>query len=207
VLTLEGKCLRRRAKPAHLGGHLPGSEEERQRLRRLLRRQASLYAVWDLLSLSERQLKVADIGCGGQKQIPWACGIDRLFYPGVDVVTDLEEPLPFSDDTFDHVFAIHVLEHIRDLISLMNELHRILRPTGVLHVLTPNWRHVNTVADPTHIRFMDTQTFKYFCQLRPGILPWQPLIITASDDTIYADLQPLKDGSTPTRSQLARWFY
>ncbi len=22
-LTLEGKCLRRRAKPAHLGGHLP----------------------------------------------------------------------------------------------------------------------------------------------------------------------------------------
>ncbi len=25
VLTLEGKCLRRRAKPAHLGGHLPVS--------------------------------------------------------------------------------------------------------------------------------------------------------------------------------------
>ncbi len=23
MLTLEGKCLRRRAKPAHLGGHLP----------------------------------------------------------------------------------------------------------------------------------------------------------------------------------------
>jgi Zn-dependent alcohol dehydrogenase len=29
VLTLEGKCLRRRAKPAHLGGHLPPVSEIR----------------------------------------------------------------------------------------------------------------------------------------------------------------------------------
>ena len=191
---------------AHIEGKVD-SEEERQRIQRLLRRQGSLYAVWDLLSLPDQQLTVADIGCGSQKQIPSACGIDRISYPGVDVVTDLEAPLPFGDDTFDHIFAVHVLEHIANLIGLMRELYRILRPTGVLHVLVPNWRHVNAVADPTHIRFMDTQTFKYFCQPRLGILPWQPLIITASDDTVFADLQPLKDGSTPADSQIARWFY
>ncbi len=54
---------------------------------------------------------------------------------------------------------------------------------------------------------MDIQTFKYFCQPRLGVLPWQPLIMTSSDDTVFADLQPLKDGSTPARSQIARWFY
>src|SRR5205807_10228539 len=73
---------------AHVEGKV-GSEEERQCLRRLLRRQGSLYAVWDLLSLPDQQLTVADIGCGRQKQVAWACGIDRLTFPGVDVATDL----------------------------------------------------------------------------------------------------------------------
>jgi SAM-dependent methyltransferase len=183
------------------------SEEERQRVRRLLRRQGGLYAVWDLLALPDQQLDTADIGCGECKQISQSCGIDRQSYPGVDVVTDLEGPLPIDDDAFDHIFAIHVLEHIRDLVGLMNELHRILRPSGVLHVLTPYWHHVNAIADPTHVRFMDIQSFKYFCQPHSGMLTWEALIVTASSDTVFADLQPLKDGSTPSRSRIARWFY
>jgi SAM-dependent methyltransferase len=183
------------------------SEEERQHVRRLLRRQGGLYAVWDLLALADQQLNTADIGCGECKQIPRSCGIDRQSYPGVDVVTDLEASLPIDDDTFDHIFAIHVLEHIRDLISLMNELHRVLRPGGVLHVLTPYWHHINAIADPTHVRFMDIQSFKYFCQPHPDVLTWEALMVTASPDTVFADLQPLKNGSTPSRSRIARWFY
>jgi hypothetical protein len=54
---------------------------------------------------------------------------------------------------------------------------------------------------------MDIQSFKYFCQSGTGIRPWETLIVTASDDTVFADLQPLTDGSTPSRSQIARWFY
>lgn len=133
--------------------------------------------------------------------------MDRVAQPGVDVVADLEGRLPFDDDAFDHVFAIHVLEHISDLLGLMRELHRITRPTGVLHIMTPNWRHVNAVADPTHIRFMDVQTFKAFCQVQPGIPPWQPLMISAVADTIFADMQPRKDGTAPLRAAIARWFY
>lgn len=191
---------------AHVGGSVD-SEEERQRVRRLLRRQGGLYAVWDLLALADQSLDNADIGCGERKQIPGSCGIDRQAYPGVDVVTDLEGPLPIDDDAFDHVFAIHVLEHIRDLVGLMNELHRILRPTGVLHVLTPYWHHVNAIADPTHVRYMDVQCFKYFCQARPGMQCWETLMVTASADTVFADLQPLKDGSSSPCSRVARWFY
>jgi SAM-dependent methyltransferase len=191
---------------AHVEGEV-GSEKERQRLRRLLRRQAGLYAVWDLLSLPDQQLAVADIGCGGQKQVAWACGVDRFAFPGVDVMADLETALPFQENSFDHIFAVHILEHIVELMGLMSELHRVLRATGVLHVLAPYWRHVNAVADPTHVRFMDIQTFRYFCLPRPGVLPWQPLAIASSDDTVFADLQPLKDGTTADRSQIARWFY
>ena len=194
---------------AHVEGSV-ASEDERRLLRTLIRRQAGLLAVWDLLRLPGERLCVADIGCGDTKQIPWAMGIDCNPNPGVDVVADLEGRLPLDDHTLDNVFAVHVLEHIADLLGLMRELHRVVKPTGVLHVLCPFWRHVNAVADPTHVRFMDAQTFKYFClpkATRPNVPPWRPLLIAQTDDTVYADLQPIKDGTAASPSEIARWFY
>lgn len=194
---------------AHVEGSV-ASEDERRLLRMLLRQQAGLYAVWDLLCLPGEPLRAADIGCGDTKQIPWATGVDCNRNPGVDVVADLEGSLPFDDHAFDNVFAVHVLEHIADLLGLMRELHRVVKPTGVLHVLCPSWRHINAVADPTHVRFMDAQTFKYFClpkATRPGVPPWRPLLIAQTADTVYADLQPIKDGTTASLDEIARWFY
>ncbi len=190
---------------AHLAGEVP-SEGQRGMVRRLLRRQAGLYAVWDLIRLPGQTLHMVDVGCGGKKQYVSAIGVDRVASPGVDVVADIQEGLPFSDDSVDHVFAIHVLEHVTDLLFVMGELHRILRPTGVLHVLTPDWRHVNAVADPTHCRLMDVQTFRYFCEPRSGMPPWRPLMVTASHDTVHADMQPAKDGVAASAAELALWF-
>lgn len=190
---------------AHVTGEV-ASPTELALVRSLLRQQAGLYAVWDLLSLPGQQLQIADIGCGGQKQYPWAVGVDRISHPGIDVIADLEERLPFEDNSFDHLFAIHVLEHIHNLLGLMLEMHRILRPDGVLHVMVPHWQHVNAVADPTHCRFMDVQTFKYFCGSNPNVKPWRPLIASSSEDTVFVDLQPIKDGSVTRREDLARWF-
>jgi SAM-dependent methyltransferase len=194
-----------RDRVAHVRGEI-GSETQRFFLRRFVRRQSGLLAVWDLLGLLDRRAEVLDIGCGERKQVPWATGVDSEPYPGVDLVCDLERSLPFRDDSFDNIFAVHVFEHIRDLLGLMRELHRILRPTGALHVLTPNWRFVNAVADPTHSRFLDVQTFKYFCRSKPGVLPWRPLSTGAAVENIFADLQPVKSGQPASREELARWF-
>lgn len=190
---------------AHVEGTI-GSEEERGLVRRLLRRHAGLYAVWDHLAMPGQRLEAIDIGCGGKKQRRWAVGVDRVPQPGVDVVADLEGDLPFDDGSFDHAFAIHVLEHVSDLLGLMAELHRVLRPGGVLHILAPHWCHANAVADPTHCRFVIPQTFKYFCRPGPSVPPWRPLIVSASTDTVYADLQPVKDGPLLTLEELALWF-
>lgn len=190
---------------AHVEGAV-GSEEERQLLRRLLRNSGGLYAVWDLLTVADQPLKLIDIGCGGKKQVPWAIGIDQVEQPGVDVVADIEAVLPFDADAFDHVFAIHVLEHIHDLLGLMRELHRVLRPTGVLHVIAPYWRHVHAVADPTHVRYIDGRTFKYFCESRRGQPQWRPLMVSTTSDTVHADLQPVTDPATVEPAEIARWF-
>ena len=47
--------------------------------------------------------------------------------------------LPFADDSFDHVVASEVLEHIAFDESAMQEIARVLRPGGSLAVSVPRW--------------------------------------------------------------------
>jgi SAM-dependent methyltransferase len=53
------------------------------------------------------------------------------------VVADCEQRLPWEDDSFDRVLAIHVLEHLYDLPSALDEVARVLRPGGVFSVVIP----------------------------------------------------------------------
>lgn len=50
--------------------------------------------------------------------------------------------IPFASKSFDAVFSSNALEHVRDLAGLHVEIHRVLKPTGiVVHVLpTHTWR-------------------------------------------------------------------
>jgi SAM-dependent methyltransferase len=191
---------------AHVTGTVP-SDEDRERVRTAVRAVNGILAAWDLIAVQGAgALAVADIGCGTTKQVPWAVGVDSVAQPGVDVVADVDAGLPFETASLDHVFAVHVLEHVRDLVVVMAELHRVLRPGGLLHVLCPYWRHVNAAADPTHVRAIDVLTFRWFCEpARGDVRPWRPRSVGASKDTVFADLQPLAGGGAQRRD-LARWF-
>ena len=61
--------------------------------------------------------------------------------PGRDglsvVVADCEERLPWDDDSFDRVLAIHLLEHLYNLPAALDEVARVLRPGGVFSVVIP----------------------------------------------------------------------
>mgnify|MGYP002633438234 CR=1 FL=1 len=46
--------------------------------------------------------------------------------------------LPFEDNTFDCVVTSEVLEHIQDDVSVLSELHRVLKPGGSLGVTVPS---------------------------------------------------------------------
>ncbi len=47
--------------------------------------------------------------------------------------------LPFPDGTFDRIICSEVFEHIPDDRGAMAELHRVLRPGGVLAATVPSW--------------------------------------------------------------------
>ncbi|MDO3684633.1 methyltransferase domain-containing protein [Micromonospora sp. C28ISP2-4] len=192
---------------AHLTGEVADPEQLRL-VRELIGRLSGVLGVWCRVAVAGRAPVVVDLGCGATKQWPGNLGLDIYPAPGVNAVANLAGSLPLRDDSVDVFFAVHIVEHLIDFLPLFDECHRVLRPGGVLHVMSPWWRHVNAVADPTHVRLLDVQTFKGICGQRPPGTPrWYPLHVGCDGASIFADLTPLPpDAPAPPASHLARFF-
>jgi SAM-dependent methyltransferase len=62
----------------------------------------------------------------------------RSRYPSVDVMRANLAELPLPDASLDVVVNFQVIEHLWDQTQFVNECARVLRPSGVLMVSTPN---------------------------------------------------------------------
>jgi SAM-dependent methyltransferase len=192
---------------AHVQGRVE-SQQDRDRVRGAVCSLRGVYAMWDGLVVGARgPLRTLDIGCGATKQKATSYGVDMYPAESVDVLADLRVGLPFADRSVDRVYAVHVLEHLVDLVSVMNELHRILADDGALHVLSPDWRAVGAVADPTHVRFFDVQTFKWFCGRHGGSHPWFPLHASSDGASVFADLVPVRHGGALSPQERLALFF
>lgn len=60
-------------------------------------------------------------------------------------------PLPFESESFDCVITFQVIEHIREDVEFVREIHRVLRPGGKVIVTTPN-APMSLTRNPWHIR-------------------------------------------------------
>lgn len=84
--------------------------------------------------------------------------------PEIDVAWDLNDlPWPWDDESFGHISAIAVLEHLDiDLLTAINECWRILMPDGQLEIKLPYWNHEMAYCDPTHRYVVGLQIFDCF---------------------------------------------
>jgi SAM-dependent methyltransferase len=186
---------------AHVTGEV-GDHAPLRLLRDLIGRFEGVVAIWDWVRVAGRSPVVLDLGCGGAKQGPGHIGVDRSRTKEVDVIADLNAGLPFASASADRIFAVHVLEHLLEYPDLLTEIGRVLRPEGVLHVMSPWWRHVNAVADPTHLRFFDLQTIRELCRT-----DWYPLHAGCDGASVFADLTPRRDGQPePDEVRIGRFF-
>jgi SAM-dependent methyltransferase len=67
---------------------------------------------------------------------------DVIVGPGVDYAVDAHS-LPFPDGVFDLVIAQAVLEHVADPVQCVKEIHRVLRPNGLVFAETPFMQQVH----------------------------------------------------------------
>ena len=108
--------------------------------------------------------KVLDLGCGKNKT-EGAIGVDKIKLEGVDIIYDIEmSPLPFKDNCIDKIICNSVLEHVNNLVSIMEDFYRVLKPGGILVVNVPHGSSTNYITGPTHKRPFGVRTMDYFTE-------------------------------------------
>jgi SAM-dependent methyltransferase len=113
-------------------------------------------------------VRILDVGCGVNKY-PGAIGIDRNIRTRADVICDLDHfPYPFRDNSFDQLRAIHVIEHVSDVIRTIEEFHRLVRPGGAVHIVTPHYTDFSSFCDPTHRWHLNSFSLRYFGEDNAG---------------------------------------
>jgi len=104
----------------------------------------------------KKDMKILDLGCGRGDFLKGfikcelkGFGIDQSLSaqsicPGVEIKESNlgEEPLPYSDNSFDIVFSKSVLEHFYYPEKIIKEVYRILKPNGLVITMTPDWESV-----------------------------------------------------------------
>ncbi|WP_296892209.1 methyltransferase domain-containing protein [Thiobacillus sp.] len=106
---------------------------------------------------------VLELGCGPNKKLMSAVGIDAINYEGVDIVGDIFEVLgKFPEKSVDSVHSFHFFEHIANFQELLDAIARILKPGGDLEVVVPHFSNPYFYSDPTHKTSFGLYTFCYY---------------------------------------------
>ncbi len=64
--------------------------------------------------------------------------------------------------------AIHVIEHVSDVIRTMEEFHRLVREGGTVRIETPHYTDFSSFCDPTHKSHLNSFSFRYFGENHGG---------------------------------------
>jgi predicted SAM-dependent methyltransferase len=106
--------------------------------------------------------KILDLGCGNRKK-EGAIGVDINPDTNADVVHDLNTfPYPFDDSMFEEIYADNVIEHLDSVLKVMEEIHRISKPSARIVIKIPYFRSRYAFIDPTHKHYLTVESFSYF---------------------------------------------
>lgn len=123
--------------------------------------------------------RILDVGCGsgffveeaqgkGWESTGTEFGADAVEFcraKSLNVLEGSVESIGFPDNHFDVITSFEVIEHLSYPLPHMTELHRILRPGGLLYMTTPNFGSItrillkegwNLITYPEHLSYFDS---------------------------------------------------
>jgi len=109
---------------------------------------------------------VLDIGCGHEKikarKNERVIGIDAFKSKNVDIVHNLEKPLPLRDNYADRIYSNHSFEHVKNAKQLVEECWRITKDTGEIYIRVPHYTSTGMYTDLTHKTFFSSRSLDYY---------------------------------------------
>ena len=130
--------------------------------------------------------KHLDLGCGNIPKNPYkqnsVYGIDIREGLGVNIKSAnlAIQSIPYPDNHFESISAYDFLEHVPRVVvdvssaktifpfvELMNEIWRVLQPSGKFYAVTPAYPSHKAFVDPTHVNFISKKTHEYFTGTDP----------------------------------------
>lgn len=103
-------------------------------------------------------LKMIDLG-GGINARP---GYTTIDIADADILHDLNKGIPLPDNSVGVINASHILEHLKDPIKSMEEIHRVLVHGGWAFIEVPSTDGRGAFQDPTHISYWNENSFLYY---------------------------------------------
>ena len=100
----------------------------------------------------DSRARVLNAGCGNRRFGPNVLNVDITARPAVDLVHDLNEPLPEALGTFDAILCSAVLQYCRAPHKVLVNLREALVPGGRLYVSAP-WVQQVCTDTPDRFRF------------------------------------------------------
>lgn len=89
-------------------------------------------------------------------------GYTTIDQQDADIICDLDEGIPLPDNSVGIINASHIIEHLRDPVKTMSEIHRVLCDGGWAFIEVPSTDGRGAWQDPTHVSFWNENSFWYY---------------------------------------------
>lgn len=96
----------------------------------------SLNSSKKIKDLIKKDLIILDLGSGARRLGKEIINLDVFPYPNVDIIGNADA-LPLKDKIFDLVICQAVLEHVSNPQKVVKEIHRVLKPEGLVYAEIP----------------------------------------------------------------------